>query len=121
MAKLPGHVADGVVVKLANWNDYAGRYRFPAVAWRLGVPISRVALEPSSPGVVFRSRLTAARPADPDPEQERRHLRIRHRRADERAENRRCPGYQAARRKPVAHLGVLGKYQQLFALQCVGR
>ena len=46
---------------------YAGRYRFPAVAWRLGVPISRVALEPSSPGVVLRSRLTAASHADPDP------------------------------------------------------
>lgn len=46
---------------------YAGRYRFPAVAWRLGVPISRVALKPSSPGVVLRSRLTVASPADPDP------------------------------------------------------
>jgi hypothetical protein len=27
----PGSIADGVVVKLANWNDYAIRYRFKVV------------------------------------------------------------------------------------------
>ncbi len=59
--------AGGAELLLACGPPYAGRYRFPAVAWRLGVPISRVALEPSPPGVVLRSRLTAASPADPDP------------------------------------------------------
>lgn len=46
---------------------YAGRYRFPAVAWRLGLPISAVALAPSAPGVVLRSRLTATSSPEPDP------------------------------------------------------
>jgi hypothetical protein len=46
---------------------YAGRYRFPAVAWRLRVPISEVALTPSAPGVVLRSRLTATSSPEPDP------------------------------------------------------
>jgi hypothetical protein len=46
---------------------YAGRYRFPAVAWRLRVPISEVALTPSTPGVVLRSRLTATSSPEPDP------------------------------------------------------
>ncbi len=43
----------------------AGRYRFPAVAWRVGVPISALGLEPRRPGVVFRSRLTRGSPPEP--------------------------------------------------------
>jgi hypothetical protein len=37
---------------------FAGRYRFPALAWRLRVHISEVSLDPGRSGVVFRSRLT---------------------------------------------------------------
>jgi hypothetical protein len=43
----------------------AGRYRFPSVAWRLGVHIADVRLEPSAPGVVFRSRLTRGSAVQP--------------------------------------------------------
>ena len=45
---------------------FAGRYRFPAVAWRVGVHISDVSMVPSGEGVVFRSRLTARGPRQPD-------------------------------------------------------
>jgi hypothetical protein len=44
---------------------YTGRYRFPAVAWRLRVPISALSLDPQSDGVVFRSPLT--RRSEPAP------------------------------------------------------
>jgi hypothetical protein len=50
---------------LACGRPFAGRYRFPAVAWHLGVEISRLSLHPRVPGVVFRSRLT--RGATPQP------------------------------------------------------
>jgi hypothetical protein len=46
---------------------FAGRYRFPALAWRLDVHISDIAMEPRGPGVVFRSRLTRRSAAAPDP------------------------------------------------------
>lgn len=59
--------AGGAQRLLACGTPYAGRYRFPAVAWRLRVPISEVALEPSAPGVVLRSRLTATSGSEPDP------------------------------------------------------
>lgn len=58
--------AGGVDRLLACGPPYAGRYRFPAIAWRLGVPISSVAREPSAPGVALRSRLTPTSAADPD-------------------------------------------------------
>jgi hypothetical protein len=47
---------------------YAGRYRFPLVAWHLDAHLSDLALAPAAPGVVFRSKLTpedAASPALP--------------------------------------------------------
>ncbi|HXV56293.1 MAG TPA: hypothetical protein VD704_00360, partial [Gaiellaceae bacterium] len=44
---------------------YAGRYRFPLVAWHLGAHISDLDLEPRAPGVVLRSRLTPADPPEP--------------------------------------------------------
>ena len=59
-------VAGGAERLRACGPPYAGRYRFPAVAWRLGLPISEVALAPSAPGVVLRSRLTASSPPEPD-------------------------------------------------------
>jgi hypothetical protein len=44
---------------------YAGRYRFPLVAWHLGAHISDLSLTPHAPGVVFRSKLTPAEPTSP--------------------------------------------------------
>ncbi len=46
---------------------FAGRYRFPALAWRLDVHIADVSMEPRAPGVLFRSRLTRTSAAIPDP------------------------------------------------------
>jgi hypothetical protein len=44
---------------------YAGRYRFPLVAWHLRAHISDLSLTPSAPGVVFRSKLTPTEPESP--------------------------------------------------------
>lgn len=44
---------------------YAGRYRFPLVAWHLRAHISDLSLAPQAPGVVFRSKLTPAEPTSP--------------------------------------------------------
>ena len=44
---------------------YAGRYRFPLVAWHLDAHISDLSLTPQAPGVVFRSKLTPEQPASP--------------------------------------------------------
>jgi hypothetical protein len=44
---------------------YAGRYRFPLVAWHLGAHISDLSLTPHAPGVVFRSKLTPTEPTSP--------------------------------------------------------
>lgn len=44
---------------------YAGRYRFPLVAWHLRAHVSDLSLTPRAPGVVFRSRLTPEEPASP--------------------------------------------------------
>jgi hypothetical protein len=44
---------------------YAGRARFPLIAWHVDAHISDLSLEPRSPGVVLRSRLTADEPAEP--------------------------------------------------------
>ncbi|HEX2111157.1 MAG TPA: PQQ-dependent sugar dehydrogenase [Gaiellaceae bacterium] len=44
---------------------FTGRYRFPAVAWRLGIHISDVGMMPGAHGVVLRSRLT--RRSKPEP------------------------------------------------------
>jgi hypothetical protein len=44
---------------------YAGRYRFPLVAWHVRAHISDLSLNPSAPGVVFRSKLTPTGPASP--------------------------------------------------------
>lgn len=45
---------------------FAGRYRFPLVAWRLRVPISALSLVPRRRGVLLRSRLTPR--ARPEPQ-----------------------------------------------------
>jgi hypothetical protein len=50
---------------VACGRPFAGRYRFPAVAWHLGVGLSRLSLHPRAPGVVFRSRLSPG--ATPQP------------------------------------------------------
>ena len=44
---------------------YAGRYRFPLVAWHLRAHISDLSMIPSAPGVVFRSKLTPTEPVSP--------------------------------------------------------
>jgi hypothetical protein len=44
---------------------YAGRYRFPLVAWYLHAHISDLSLTPQAPGVVFRSKLTPEEPTSP--------------------------------------------------------
>lgn len=44
---------------------YAGRYRFPLVAWHLRAHISDLSLAPQAPGVVFRSKLTPGEPTSP--------------------------------------------------------
>jgi hypothetical protein len=44
---------------------YAGRYRFPLVAWHLRAHISDLSLTPHAPGVVFRSKLTPDEPTSP--------------------------------------------------------
>jgi hypothetical protein len=44
---------------------YAGRYRFPLVAWHLRAHISDLSLTPRAPGVVFRSKLRPTEPASP--------------------------------------------------------
>jgi hypothetical protein len=44
---------------------YAGRYRFPLVAWHLHAHISDLSLTPQAPGVVFRSKLTPAEETSP--------------------------------------------------------
>jgi hypothetical protein len=44
---------------------YAGRARFPLIAWHVDAHISDLSLEPSAPGVVLRSRLTPEEPAEP--------------------------------------------------------
>jgi hypothetical protein len=44
---------------------YAGRARFPLVAWHLRSHISDLALAPSAPGVVFRSKLRPDEPTSP--------------------------------------------------------
>jgi hypothetical protein len=44
---------------------YAGRSRFPLVAWHLGSPISAFELAPSTAGVVFRSKLRPDEPTSP--------------------------------------------------------
>lgn len=45
---------------------YAGRARFPLIAWHVDAHISDLSLEPRPPGVVLRSRLTPEEPAEPD-------------------------------------------------------
>lgn len=44
---------------------YAGRARFPLIAWHVDTHISELSLEPRAPGVVLRSRLTLDEPAEP--------------------------------------------------------
>jgi hypothetical protein len=44
---------------------YAGRYRFPLVAWHVRAHISELDLAPQAAGVVFRSRLRPDEPASP--------------------------------------------------------
>jgi hypothetical protein len=44
---------------------YAGRARFPLIAWHMDAHISDLSLEPRAPGVVLRSRLTPEEPAEP--------------------------------------------------------
>ena len=44
---------------------YAGRARFPLIAWHVDAHISDFSLEPRAPGVVLRSRLTEDEPAEP--------------------------------------------------------
>jgi hypothetical protein len=44
---------------------YAGRARFPLIAWHVDAHISDLSLEPRAPGVVLRSRLTPEEPAEP--------------------------------------------------------
>ena len=44
---------------------YAGRYRFPLVAWHLRAHISELDLAPRAPGVVFSSKLAARRAEQP--------------------------------------------------------
>jgi hypothetical protein len=44
---------------------YAGRYRFPLVAWHMQAHISDLSLTPQPPGVVFRSRLRPEEPTSP--------------------------------------------------------
>ena len=44
---------------------YAGRSRFPLVAWHVGSHISDLDLEPKAPGVVLRSSLTPDEPKTP--------------------------------------------------------
>jgi hypothetical protein len=44
---------------------YAGRYRFPLVAWYLRAHISELGLTPTAPGVVLRSKLTPEEPTSP--------------------------------------------------------
>jgi hypothetical protein len=45
---------------------YAGRARFPLVAWHADAHISDLSLAPRAPGVVLRSRLTADEPPEPE-------------------------------------------------------
>lgn len=58
--------AGGASALRACGPPYAGRYRFPTVAWRLRVHISDVAMDPRPPGVVFRSRLRHEAAPSPD-------------------------------------------------------
>jgi len=44
---------------------YAGRARFPLIAWHADAHISDLSLHPRTPGVVLRSRLTPDEPAEP--------------------------------------------------------
>jgi hypothetical protein len=44
---------------------YAGRYRFPLVAWHMQAHISDLSLAPHAPGVVFRSSLRPDEPTSP--------------------------------------------------------
>jgi hypothetical protein len=44
---------------------YAGRARFPLVAWHVDAHISDLSLTPRTPGVVLRSRLTPEEPVSP--------------------------------------------------------
>ena len=44
---------------------YAGRYRFPLVAWHLRAHISELDLAPRAPGVVFSSKLRPDEPNSP--------------------------------------------------------
>ena len=44
---------------------YAGRARFPLIAWHADAHISDLSLEPRLPGVALRSRLTPDEPAEP--------------------------------------------------------
>ena len=44
---------------------YAGRARFPLIAWHVDAHISDLSLRPRAPGVVLRSRLTSDGPAEP--------------------------------------------------------
>lgn len=50
---------------VACGNLAAGRYRFPRLAWRLGVPISAISLDPQPSGVVLRSRHRPDEPLEP--------------------------------------------------------
>jgi hypothetical protein len=45
---------------------YAGRYRFPAVAWRLRIHIADVSLRPATSGTILRSRLRRESVPSPD-------------------------------------------------------
>ncbi|MBW3592542.1 MAG: hypothetical protein KY396_02515 [Actinobacteria bacterium] len=65
---LPRALADagGASSLRACGAPFAGRYRFPAVAWRLGVHVSDIAMRPREPGVVFRSRLRHEAAPSPD-------------------------------------------------------
>jgi hypothetical protein len=58
--------AGGASQLLACGHLAAGRYRFPRLAWALGVPISALSLDPRPAGVVLRSRHRPDEPPEPD-------------------------------------------------------
>jgi hypothetical protein len=57
--------AGGAAALRACGPIYAGRYRFPLVAWHLQVPMARLGLSPRARGVVLRSRLEPDAPLEP--------------------------------------------------------
>jgi hypothetical protein len=58
-------LAGGTERVRACGTPYTGRFRGPAVAWRLGVEKRAVDFAPRRPGVVFRSRLRTGDPIEP--------------------------------------------------------